>query len=344
MKKLLHIAIILILFFLLGGFLFSKTYATSCTDNSQCSSSQFCYLPAARACGGSVCPGPIDTCIDKTTQGDQGWNCAPGSGGVSSCKSGLFCNSGGRESSPQCQAGTATPTPYQTTLCSGPTPNPCFGGGHYCNFGNGSQCCGTCDVTDKSRGVAGFCSYAPSPAPITSCHTYSQGSCGTGSICYDGDLNTDHIVPGAQCGTLQGWHFGSDGSGNVPKCGIIGNPYCCDQGGAMVNFTYQQPCIKDSKGNCTAVATGFGNIPISVTAAISAIFAILLSFSGGIVLIIIIFSGYRIMTSGGDQEKLKGAREMLTAGIIGLLFIIFSVTILRIIGVDILRIPGFSGK
>lgn len=186
--------------------------------------------------------------------------------------------------------------------------------------------------------------------PEDSCQTtpqtenYPQGSCGTGSICYSGDYSSDHVVPGAQCGTLKNFHWGNDGNGNVPICTPGNGAYCCDPGNPTVNFTYQQPCTKDKNGNCTAVDTGFGSIPIGVTSAISAVFAVLLSLSGGIVLLIIVFSGYRIMTSGGDQEKLKGAREMLTAGIIGLLFIIFSVTILRIIGVDILHIPGFTFK
>lgn len=102
------------------------------------------------------------------------------------------------------------------------------------------------------------------------------------------------------------------------------------------------PCNKDSQGNCVSVNTGFGEIPISITAVISTVFAILLSLSGGIILIIIVFSGYRLMTSQGDPEKIKGARETLTSAIIGLLFVIFSVTILQVIGVDILHIPGFT--
>ena len=48
------------------------------------------------------------------------------------------------------------------------------------------------------------------------------------------------------------------------------------------------------------------------------------------------------MVSRGDKEKLAGARETLTSAIVGLLFIVLSIVILEIIGVDILRIPGFS--
>jgi hypothetical protein len=67
-----------------------------------------------------------------------------------------------------------------------------------------------------------------------------------------------------------------------------------------------------------------------------------LSLSGGIVVLLIIASGYRLMTSQGDPEKVKGAREQLTAAIVGLLFIIFSLVILQAITVDIFHIPGFS--
>lgn len=46
------------------------------------------------------------------------------------------------------------------------------------------------------------------------------------------------------------------------------------------------------------------------------------------------------MTSQGDHEKVKEAREILTSAIIGLLFLIFSLVILEVIGVDLLHIPG----
>jgi len=48
------------------------------------------------------------------------------------------------------------------------------------------------------------------------------------------------------------------------------------------------------------------------------------------------------MTSRGDPNQLKAGQELLTSAISGLLLLIFSLVILRIIGVDILNIPGFS--
>ena len=63
---------------------------------------------------------------------------------------------------------------------------------------------------------------------------------------------------------------------------------------------------------------------------------------GGISLLCIMFSAFQMQTSAGNAEKLKKAQELLTNCIIGLMVIIFSVLILKIIGVDILRIPGFN--
>jgi uncharacterized membrane protein YqhA len=70
--------------------------------------------------------------------------------------------------------------------------------------------------------------------------------------------------------------------------------------------------------------------------------AIALSLAGIITVVLIIFSGYRLMISQGNPETIKEAREQLTAAIVGLLFLIFSLVILQIIGVNILGIPGFS--
>lgn len=94
---------------------------------------------------------------------------------------------------------------------------------------------------------------------------------------------------------------------------------------------------------CTKINTGLGvDLGTDFISSIKDIFGILLSISGGIALLLIIISGYRLIVSGGNPDKVKGAREQLTSAIIGLAFIIFSLVILQLIGVDILRIPGFE--
>lgn len=103
------------------------------------------------------------------------------------------------------------------------------------------------------------------------------------------------------------------------------------------------PCVEwtPSKDKCLAVDTAIGKINTDLVNFVKSIFGIILSLSGGIALLLIILSGYKLMFSQGNPEKAQEAKETLTAAIVGLLFIIFSLIILQVIGVDILRIPGF---
>jgi len=95
-------------------------------------------------------------------------------------------------------------------------------------------------------------------------------------------------------------------------------------------------------GECLAVDTAVGQINTSPEGFIKSIFSLILGLSGGLALLLIIYSGFQLVTSRGIPEKLEGAREQLVSAIIGLVFIILSLAILQIIGVDILKIPGFT--
>lgn len=96
------------------------------------------------------------------------------------------------------------------------------------------------------------------------------------------------------------------------------------------------------KGPCPAVNTAIGPISTDPGGVVSSIMSILLSFAGVVAIFLIIGAGYQMMTSQGNPEKVKEARERLTSAIVGLLFLIFSVAILQIIGITILQIPGFN--
>lgn len=102
---------------------------------------------------------------------------------------------------------------------------------------------------------------------------------------------------------------------------------------------YFKPTLCDGD---RGVQTALGCLPTAPAALIGRIFGIVLGLAGGIALLLIIYSGYRMIATTGNPEALQGARETLTSAIVGLLFIIFSFVILEIIGVDILRIPTFG--
>ncbi|HSX48987.1 MAG TPA: hypothetical protein VLE44_01895 [Candidatus Saccharimonadales bacterium] len=63
-----------------------------------------------------------------------------------------------------------------------------------------------------------------------------------------------------------------------------------------------------------------------------------LGIGGGIAFLLLLIGGFQIMTSRGDPNKLKAGQELLTSAIAGLLLLVFSLVILRIIGVDILKV------
>ncbi len=121
-----------------------------------------------------------------------------------------------------------------------------------------------------------------------------------------------------------------DSSGSIP-------------GGNYTNATVPLPCTNsDKNGNCTIISTALGIINPSANSVINEIFSIVLGLSGIAAVILIIISGFQLSLSQGNPEKVKEAQGMLTSAIIGLLFIIFSVVILQIIGLDILGLPGFG--
>lgn len=90
------------------------------------------------------------------------------------------------------------------------------------------------------------------------------------------------------------------------------------------------------------IQTAFGCIPISISGLTRFIFRIALGIGGGIAFLLIIFGGVNMMMSTGDPKKLQESKELLTSAIVGLLLILFSVFILRLIGYNILAIPGFG--
>ncbi|MEO6130231.1 MAG: peptidoglycan-binding protein, partial [Saprospiraceae bacterium] len=96
-------------------------------------------------------------------------------------------------------------------------------------------------------------------------------------------------------------------------------------------------------GKCTGFQTGLGIIATEPAKFISSLFRILLAGSGAIALLLIIRAGFKIMTSEGKPEAIQEGREKLIAAIVGLLFLIFALVFLQVIGVDILKIPGITG-
>ncbi len=87
------------------------------------------------------------------------------------------------------------------------------------------------------------------------------------------------------------------------------------------------------------IDTAIGCIPVEDTTAFMGwILGWAVGVGGGIAFLLIVYASFMVMTSQGMPDRLKAGQELLTSAISGLIMLIFSVFILKFIGIDILGI------
>jgi hypothetical protein len=62
--------------------------------------------------------------------------------------------------------------------------------------------------------------------------------------------------------------------------------------------------------------------------------------AGGVAFLLMLSGGLIVLVSSGDPNRVKAGSELITSALAGLLFIIFSLFLLRLIGVELLKLPG----
>ena len=93
----------------------------------------------------------------------------------------------------------------------------------------------------------------------------------------------------------------------------------------------QNPCAGGVSCN-----TALGTIGATLGEFTGKLLLLGIGLAGGIALILMVVGAIRVLTSSGDPQKLGSGREIIIAALVGLLFLIFSVLILRFIGVQII--------
>lgn len=109
------------------------------------------------------------------------------------------------------------------------------------------------------------------------------------------------------------------------------------------------PCAVLVDGVCQKVDTSIlqgadknkGKFSTNPPEFIIRVFTIILSFAGGIALLLIISAGYKIVMSKGKPEAIQQGKDQLGSAIVGLIFVIFSFVVIQVVFVEILKIPGF---
>lgn len=196
------------------------------------------------------------------------------------------------------------------------------------------------DPTKNNNKVEYCCSIYPS-ATQTENQQYLYNKC---IVC----SRTFATNPGADkdCGTVEKV---------VAQCAAYTAAATAEWEGAQAN----DPCtaIKEASSTCRYCMygdkypaedsdvigfwTGIGCISTNPMGAISQLTTFLLGVVGVFIFFQILIGAFTLLTSKGSPQAVQSARERITNSIIALLLIIFSVTILQFVGVNVLHIPGF---
>ena len=90
------------------------------------------------------------------------------------------------------------------------------------------------------------------------------------------------------------------------------------------------------------IYTAVGCLSVSGDELAADLIRLLLGMAGGAGLLSLLGAAFILSISRGEAAKVKQAKELITAAVSGLLFLIFSIIILQFIGVTILQIPGLG--
>lgn len=125
-------------------------------------------------------------------------------------------------------------------------------------------------------------------------------------------------------------------------CDQINGDLLTPEGGSAKDACLQ--CVGGNELGREGIWTAIGCIPRDPEKIVKSLLRLGLGMGGGFALIIILASGFVLSVSQGEPNRINEAKQWLTSALVGLLFIIFSVTLLHFIGYTIFKLPGFGGS
>jgi hypothetical protein len=88
------------------------------------------------------------------------------------------------------------------------------------------------------------------------------------------------------------------------------------------------------------VNTALGCIPIDYYKFITWLLTYSFGIGGGVAFLLMVYGGFQVITAAGNVEKVKAGKQLILSSASGLVLIVFSILILRLIGIKLLQIPG----
>lgn len=110
------------------------------------------------------------------------------------------------------------------------------------------------------------------------------------------------------------------------------------------NWNDCKRCLYDERGKeaTGSYYTVFGCLSTRPERFVKSTLTIVFGAAGGIAFLAVLAGSAVVLMSAGNPERIQLGKDMITSSIFGLLLIIFSVFLLRVVGFDILKIPGFG--
>lgn len=114
----------------------------------------------------------------------------------------------------------------------------------------------------------------------------------------------------------------------------------CQTGGGLKGAKKDGSASYD--GKTPGIWTAIGCIPAKPESIVRTFVTVGLNISGGIALVMLLAASFMMSTAQGDPKRMNDGKDMFSSAMVGLLFVVFSVTILEFGGVRVLQIPGFG--
>lgn len=120
-------------------------------------------------------------------------------------------------------------------------------------------------------------------------------------------------------------------------------PVCdlCGKCGDAIPKNYEQ--CKNCNAQPKHAWTQAGCVSTETGGFMQTVINFVLPIAAGLAFLAILWGGFMIVTSQGDMLRVASGRNIIIGAIVALLLVLFSTFLLRLVGFDILGLPGFGG-
>lgn len=118
---------------------------------------------------------------------------------------------------------------------------------------------------------------------------------------------------------------------------------CSRSSGQLCDTSTGKIVTDPAFGQSYGVLTAIGCVPTDIGKLTQRLVEVFVGLAGGVALILMLWGAIEMILSRGDTNALKSGQGRFTSAILGLVFILFSIVLLRIIGVDILGLNCITG-